>query len=147
MDLPGQGEHILNKILKDLVVKYKTMAGFRSPYVPGWDTHGLPIELAVDRELGDRKREMSKVDIRKECETYALKYVDIQRAEFGRLGVFGQWGCEARDVHIRLPGPAPSVFRTMALAADNLLTPRRPGSGYSDADLRIALPRNTVLNQ
>ena len=84
--------HILNKLLKDIVVKYKTMAGFFSPYVPGWDCHGLPIELAVDRELGeDKKREMSDVEFRRACRDHALKYVDIQREEFKRLGVFGEW--------------------------------------------------------
>ncbi len=83
--------HVLNKILKDLVVKYKTMSGHYAPYVPGWDTHGLPIELAVDRELGERKRDLTKADIRKACREYALKFVDIQRAEFRRLGVFGTW--------------------------------------------------------
>ncbi|MCG8418481.1 MAG: isoleucine--tRNA ligase [Proteobacteria bacterium] len=82
---------LLNKILKDLIVKYRTMAGFHSPYVPGWDTHGLPIELAVDRELGDRKASMSEAEIRAACRDYALKYVDIQREEFKRLGVFGSW--------------------------------------------------------
>ena len=79
--------HVLNKILKDLVVKYRTMAGYYAPYVPGWDTHGLPIELAVDRELGEKKRNLTKADIRKECRDYALKFVDIQRREFRRLGV------------------------------------------------------------
>jgi isoleucyl-tRNA synthetase len=83
--------HILNKILKDLVVKYKTMAGFRSPYVPGWDTHGLPIELAVDRELGERKRDLGKAEIRAACRDYAMKWVHVQREEFKRLGVFGAW--------------------------------------------------------
>ena len=83
--------HILNKILKDLVVKHRTMAGFRAPYVPGWDTHGLPIELAVDRELADGKRSMSKVDIRRACRDYALKFARIQSGEFQRLGVFGEW--------------------------------------------------------
>tara|TARA_R110002096_G_scaffold77896_9_gene183432 strand:+ start:12828 stop:15644 length:2817 start_codon:yes stop_codon:yes gene_type:complete len=83
--------HILNKLLKDLVVKYKSMAGFRSPYVPGWDTHGLPIELAVDKKLGKKKREMSKLEIRKACQEYAEKFVAIQSEEFQRLGVFGDW--------------------------------------------------------
>jgi isoleucyl-tRNA synthetase len=83
--------HILNKILKDLVVKYHTMAGFRSPYVPGWDTHGLPIELAVDKELGKKKRDMSLAEVRQACRDYALRFVDIQREEFQRLGVFGEW--------------------------------------------------------
>jgi isoleucyl-tRNA synthetase len=83
--------HVLNKILKDVVVKYKAMAGFYSPYVPGWDCHGLPIELAVDRELGDRKAAMSQVEIRQACREHALEYVDIQRREFKRLGIFGDW--------------------------------------------------------
>ena len=83
--------HILNKILKDLVVKSRTMAGFRTPYVPGWDTHGLPIELAVERELGAKRQQMSAADVRRACRDYALKFVDIQREEFKRLGVLGDW--------------------------------------------------------
>ncbi|HET6613092.1 MAG TPA: isoleucine--tRNA ligase [Kofleriaceae bacterium] len=83
--------HILNNILKDIVVKSKSMAGFYAPFVPGWDTHGLPIELAVDRELGDRKASMSRAEIRAACREYALKFVDIQRAERRRLGSFGDW--------------------------------------------------------
>ena len=83
--------HILNKILKDVVVKSRTMAGFRTPYIPGWDTHGLPIELAVERELGDKRKGMSAADFRRECRAYAMKFVDIQRTEFKRLGVLGDW--------------------------------------------------------
>jgi isoleucyl-tRNA synthetase len=84
--------HILNKILKDIVVKSRTMAGFRTPYVPGWDTHGLPIELAVEREIPRGKREaMSAAEIRRACRDYALRWVDVQRAEFQRLGVLGDW--------------------------------------------------------
>ena len=81
--------HILNKILKDLVVKYRTMTGALAVYKPGWDTHGLPIELQVDRSLGDKKASMSKLDIRAACHAHAMKYVDIQRTEFQRLGIFG----------------------------------------------------------
>ena len=80
-----------NKILKDFVVKSKCMAGFDTPYVPGWDCHGLPIELKVDNQLGSRKAKMSAAEIRAECRKYAQKYVDIQRREFIRLGVFGRW--------------------------------------------------------
>jgi isoleucyl-tRNA synthetase len=106
--------HILNKILKDLVVKYRTMAGFDSPYVPGWDTHGLPIELAVDRELGERKREMSKADIRGACRDYAMKFVDIQREEFKRLGVFGSW----EQPYLTLdPGYEAAIVRALAAFA------------------------------
>jgi isoleucyl-tRNA synthetase len=83
--------HILNKILKDTVIKSRTMAGYRTPYVPGWDTHGLPIELAVERELKGKKDGMSPAQIREACRNYALKFVDIQRAEFKRLGVLGDW--------------------------------------------------------
>ena len=77
----------LNKILKDLVVKSKTMAGFRAPYVPGWDCHGLPIEYKVVKE----SRELSPLEVRKKSEAFARKFIDIQRTQFKRLGVFGDW--------------------------------------------------------
>ena len=80
-----------NKILKDIIIKSKQMAGFDTPYVPGWDCHGLPIEHKVDGELGARKKEMSLAEIRGFCRRYAEKYIDIQRNEFKRLGVFGEW--------------------------------------------------------
>ena len=80
-----------NKILKDFVVKSKTMAGFDSPYVPGWDCHGLPIEIKVDSELGAKKAQMTVSQIRAACRKYAEKYVDLQRQDFKRLGVFGRW--------------------------------------------------------
>ena len=81
----------LNKILKDFVVKSRTMAGFDSPYVPGYDCHGLPIELKVDRELGSKKREMSPADFRRACRAYAERFIDVMTEEFKRLGVFGDW--------------------------------------------------------
>src|SRR6202165_3656824 len=77
----------LNKILKDLVVKSKTMAGFRAPYVPGWDCHGLPIEFKVVKE----SRKLSTLEVRKRSEEFARKFVDIQRTQFKRLGVLGDW--------------------------------------------------------
>ena len=84
--------HALNKILKDIVVKSKTMMGFDSPYVPGWDCHGLPIEHAVDKEIGSSKRkEMSPADFRRACREFADKFVSIQRQDFIRLGVLGDW--------------------------------------------------------
>ncbi len=84
--------HILNKILKDIVIKSRTMTGFRTPYVPGWDTHGLPIELAVERGLKPAERAtMSAADVRAKCREFALKWVDVQREEFQRLGVLGDW--------------------------------------------------------
>ena len=84
--------HALNKILKDFIVKARSMAGFDAPYVPGWDCHGLPIELQVDRELGPKKRNMSVASFRRACRHYAEKYVDVQREEFRRLATFGDWG-------------------------------------------------------
>jgi isoleucyl-tRNA synthetase len=83
--------HALNKILKDVIVKFKTMKGFKSPYVPGWDCHGLPIEHQVLKNLGPKKEGMSQNEIRKLCREYAEKFIDIQRGEFKRLGVFGDW--------------------------------------------------------
>lgn len=80
-----------NKILKDFIVKSRSMAGFDSPYVPGWDCHGLPIEIKVDNELGKKKASMTPAQIRAECRKYAAKYVDIHRREFKRLGIFGRW--------------------------------------------------------
>src|SRR5687768_3642401 len=81
----------LNKILKDFVVKSRTMAGFDSPYVPGYDCHGLPIELKVDRELGKKKREMSVADFRRACRAYASRFIGVMTEEFQRLGIFGDW--------------------------------------------------------
>ncbi len=83
--------HAMNKCLKDFVVKSKTMAGFDSPYVPGWDCHGLPIEIKVDEQLGRKKLEIAPIEVLRACREYAAKYVNLQRAQFIRLGVFGQF--------------------------------------------------------
>jgi isoleucyl-tRNA synthetase len=84
--------HALNKILKDIIVKYKAMTGYAAPYVPGWDCHGLPIELQVEKNVGRAKKlAMSKAEIRRLCKEYAGKYISIQREEFKRLGVLGDW--------------------------------------------------------
>lgn len=83
--------HALNKILKDIVVKSRFMSGFSTDYVPGWDCHGLPIELQVEKELGKEKTQLTKSEIRKRCRAYASRFVDIQREDFKRLGVFGEW--------------------------------------------------------
>src|ERR1700677_3341301 len=83
--------HALNKCIKDFVVKTKTMAGFDAPYVAGWDCHGLPIEIKVDEHLGRKKLEMDPIAVRRACREYAQKYVDLQRTQFERIGVFGRW--------------------------------------------------------
>ena len=83
--------HALNKILKDIIVKSHNMMGYDSPYVPGWDCHGLPIEHQVDKKLGKKKREMSTAEIRQACRDYADRFFRVQRDEFRRLGILGEW--------------------------------------------------------
>lgn len=83
--------HSLNKILKDIILKYKRLRGYNAPYIPGWDTHGLPIELKVTEKLGSKAKEMTPAEIRELCAEYAKKWVGIQREGFVRLGVLGDW--------------------------------------------------------
>ena len=83
--------HVINKVLKDIVVKYKTMTGHNAPYQPGWDCHGLPIEAKVMTELGEKAKNMQKLDIRKQCRKYASKYVKLQSKQFQSLGIFGDF--------------------------------------------------------
>src|SRR5882724_3996333 len=87
----------LNKILKDIIVKYKSLRGYSAPYVPGWDCHGLPIEFKVSQEMRKENAAtassatLDAVTIRKACDAYARKYIDLQRAQFKRLGILGDW--------------------------------------------------------
>src|SRR5216110_1613047 len=98
----------LNKILKDLVVKSKTMAGFRAPFIPGWDCHGLPIEYKVVKE----SRGLSPLEVRKRSEAFARKFVDIQREQFKRLGVFGDW----ENPYLTMdPGYEADILRAFAI--------------------------------
>ncbi|HMN67226.1 MAG TPA: class I tRNA ligase family protein, partial [Bdellovibrionales bacterium] len=83
--------HVLNKVLKDIVVKYKNLAGYRATFVPGWDCHGLPIELNVTKRLGPKRKDMSDAEIRKLCREEALSWVAKQRTQFERLGVIADW--------------------------------------------------------
>jgi len=83
--------HALNKILKDIIVKSKTMMGYTAPYVPGWDCHGLPIEYEVLKEARSKKETLSPEEVRRRCRDYANRFVEIQRTEFKRLGVLGDW--------------------------------------------------------
>jgi isoleucyl-tRNA synthetase len=83
--------HALNKCLKDFIVKSKSMAGFDAPYVPGWDCHGLPIEIKVDQQLGKKKLQLNPTQVRLECRKYAQKFLDLQREQFKRIAVFGRW--------------------------------------------------------
>lgn len=101
----------MNKILKDFIVKSRTMMGYLAPYLPGWDCHGLPIEIHVDRALGARKKDMSTIAVREECRAYALRFIDIQRQEFRRLGVLGEW----ENPYLTMsPGYEADVLRLLA---------------------------------
>ena len=137
----------LNKILKDLVVKSRSMLGHNAVYVPGWDCHGLPIEHQVDKELGldkasvDVRQAMDPMEKRRRCREYAAKFIDIQREEFKRLGVFGDWsdpvphdGARLRGgdrARVRpLRGPRPGVQGPEAGALVHALQDRAgPGRG------------------
>ncbi|MFY8349983.1 isoleucine--tRNA ligase [Pseudoalteromonas sp. SSM20] len=83
--------HSVNKILKDIIIKSKTLSGFDAPYVPGWDCHGLPIELQVEKKVGKPGKKVSVAEFREKCREYAKKQVEGQKADFKRLGVFGDW--------------------------------------------------------
>ena len=93
--------HAVNKVLKDIVVKSRLMAGLRSPYVPGWDCHGLPIEIAVEKEFGKVGQKIDAATFRQKCREYAAKQIDLQRADFKRLGVLGDWDNPYRTMDAR----------------------------------------------
>jgi len=93
--------HALNKVLKDLVVKYRNLAGFQADFVPGWDCHGLPIEQAVEKRLREQKidkRTLSRDEFLAKCRDYALEFIDVQRAQFKRMGVLGRWDAPYRTL-------------------------------------------------
>jgi isoleucyl-tRNA synthetase len=83
--------HAVNKILKDIITKSKTLSGFDAPYVPGWDCHGLPIELNVEKKVGKPGHKVTAAEFRQKCRDYAAKQVDNQREDFKRMGVVGDW--------------------------------------------------------
>ena len=83
--------HVINKTLKDVIIRFRTMQGHETPYVPGWDCHGLPIEYKIQQDLGPKLREMTTVQVRQLCHQYAQKYVKIQSEQFQRLGILGEW--------------------------------------------------------
>src|SRR3954447_5536643 len=83
--------HLINKTLKDVIIRFRCMQGYQTPYVPGWDCHGLPIEHKIQQDLGPKLRQMSTVDVRRRCYEYAAKYVGVQSEQFQRLGILGEW--------------------------------------------------------
>src|SRR5579863_79920 len=108
--------HALNKVLKDFIVRYKTMGGRLAPFVPGWDCHGLPIEHQVLKNLGNRKTQMSQAQIRRLCREYAEEFVSVQREEFKRLGVFGDWEHPYRTMD---PGYDATIVREFGMAVQS----------------------------
>ncbi|MDD2621015.1 MAG: isoleucine--tRNA ligase, partial [Syntrophomonadaceae bacterium] len=106
--------HTLNKVLKDIIVKHRSMTGFDSPYVPGWDTHGLPIEQQAIKSLGIDRHKTDVLEFRKHCQKYALKYVDIQREQFKRLGVRGDWNNPYITLNPKFESIQIKVFGEMA---------------------------------
>ena len=104
----------LNKILKDIVVKSKTMAGFDAPYVPGWDCHGQPIEHEIMKEIRAEGEELEPAEVRARCRAYAEKYVELQREDFKRLGVFGTWETPYLTMEPHYEATVLGAFRAMA---------------------------------
>ncbi len=117
--------HALNKILKDFIVKTKSMEGHYAPYVPGWDCHGLPIEHKVDQEIKDRRQSMTISDVRQLCRQYAERYVDIQREEFKRLGVFGEWEAPYTTLNTRYESDIVRLFNSF-VKNGNVYRRKRP---------------------
>ena len=108
--------HSVNKILKDIIVKSKTLSGLDAPYVPGWDCHGLPIELNVEKKIGKAGVKVDAKTFRNKCREYATKQVNGQREDFKRLGVFGEWDNPYLTMDYRFEA---NIIRTLGKIADN----------------------------
>jgi len=128
--------HVLNKVLKDIVVRFKTMQGFDSHYVTGWDCHGLPIEHAVTKELRKNEGDLDPVTIRQECEAFARKYIGIQLNQFRRLGILTDW-----DIHYLTMNPEyeANILRTFAAFVEKGLVYRSKKPVYWSIPCRTAL--------
>ncbi len=107
--------HALNKILKDIITRYNHLKGLQSPYIPGWDTHGLPIEHKVTKELGEKRKELTVPELREKCKDYALNYVERQKEQFKRLGVWGDWDNPYITLDPQYEAKQIDVFGKMAL--------------------------------
>ena len=134
--------HVMNRVLKDMVVKYRTMAGFRTPFTPGWDCHGLPIELQVEKEIGRKKKaELSVVEARRLCADYAMRFVDLQRQGIERLGVLGDF----EDPYLTLsPGYEAQEIRELGKLAASGALYRRKKPVYWCASCATALAEAEV---
>src|SRR3954453_20154336 len=102
--------HVINKTLKDVFIRFRSMQGFRTPYVPGWDCHGLPIEHKIQQELGPKLRDMSTIDVRQRCHAYAEHFVKVQSEQFQRLGILGDWDQPYLTMNCRYEAATLEVF-------------------------------------
>src|SRR6476469_5167244 len=127
----------LNKVLKDIVVKSRSMLGYRAPYVPGWDCHGLPIEFKVVKE----SRGLTPAEVRRRSEEYARKYIDIQRRQFKRLGVLGEW---AKPYLTLEPGYEAEIIRSFASFVEQGLVYRSKKPVYWSTGAQTALAEAEV---
>ena len=134
----------LNKTLKDVIVRYKNARGFRSPYVPGWDCHGLPIEHKVAKSLRDSGNEMDVLQLRRACKEFSEGFIERQRAQFKRLGVLADWGREYRTMN---PAYEATILRTFAEFVDKGLVYRSKKPVYWSIPCRTALAEAEVEYQ
>lgn len=136
--------HAVNKVLKDMVVKSKLLSGFDAPYVPGWDCHGLPIEIAVEKKYGKVGVKLDAVEFRRKCREYAAEQIDLQRADFKRLGVIGDWDKPYRSMDVRYEA---DMLRSLAKIVErgHLVRGAKPvhwcfdcGSALAEAEIEYA---------
>ena len=126
----------LNKTLKDIIIRYKAMRGFRTPYVPGWDCHGLPIEQKVTRDLQEKKQNLTTVDLRRKCDEFSERWIAKQTAQFQRLGVMGDWKNEYKT---KDPAFEADILRTFAAFIENDLVYRAKKPVYWSIPFETAL--------
>ena len=134
----------LNKILKELVVKSRSMAGFDAPYVVGYDCHGLPIELKVDRELGPKKRDMSVADFCRACRAYAERYVGTMSEQFQRLGILGDLGPALPDDELQVSGARSRAPSAGSWSRGSSTRARSRCTGASTAGPRWPKPKSST---
>lgn len=134
----------LNKILKDSILRYKSMRGFRTPYLPGWDCHGLPIEHRVSRELRAARKDLSPAELREECAAFSEKYIGVQRGQFQRLGVLADW---EREYKTKNPAYEAEILRAFAGFIDKGLVYRSKKPVYWSIPCETALAEAEIEYQ
>jgi isoleucyl-tRNA synthetase len=136
--------HVLNKVLKDIVVRYKTLRGYDAPYITGWDCHGLPIEHAVTKELRKQTKDLEPTAIRRECEAFASKFVAIQLEQFKRLGIFTDWNNRYETMEA---GYEANILRTFAAFVEKSMVYRSKKPVYWSIPCRTALAEAEIEYQ